>query len=357
MACKQFGKSLGNETRYVFGVIYLTMATIGCIGNVLALWYLKQMSKKNNKQRNNRKKIQRITCSLIVSDSIVCFVCLPLQSVTMFDYNLLLNCVVDGIAAHLTVTTVWSSSLAICFIAYDRFVLLTNYTAYNTIITNRKVVAFIAISWTYANVLPTIKYFYFDMFVPVNAANLIYPVITLSVLYYLLVRSLRRGAHGPSHNVLSLGAENARRRKVVKRCTLLILTYVFCSITVIAFMFMLAVNKKMRLLTTYGVDLFTRFSFLGVTANSCMNPVIYVMRDPQFKIEIRKLFKRYTKIQITTLSNHSEINPVQLNTNIVARSPCIRLSRHINLLYENKPVNTFNGSSNKQIDKTIEIKT
>ena len=41
---------------------------------------------------------------------------------------------------------------------------------------------------------------------------------------------------------------------------------------------------------TYTVHLITRFAFTGLTMNSCMNPVIFVMRDSKFKAALRQSF-------------------------------------------------------------------
>jgi len=297
MGCTRFGKSLDKEVRYTFGSIYMTMFVIGSVGNGLALWFTMTF-----KKRNRRSNIGKVMCSLIVSDAIVSFLCLPLQAARMFDYKILMNCLVDSITYHLTIMTVWSSSLTICFITFDRYVLLTKYTKYDDIITDKRTTIFITISWIYAGIGPITKQYYFDLCSQLHAVNLVYPVVFLSIIYSFIVRSLRRNispAKGLKDDgnqqlqVISFDYENSRRRKVARRATLLILTFVFCSATATTLMFTLALNKKLRFLNGYSLDLFTRFSFLGLTANSCMNPIIYVMRDSQFKKECKKMINKW----------------------------------------------------------------
>ena len=304
------------------------MFVLGSFGNAFACWHMFVV--KNNKQRitprkptkPSQEKALKILVSLIVADSMVCFLCLPLQALRMFHYTWTLSCSLEAVAFYLTIMSVWASSMTICFIAFDRLVLLTKYERYADIITERRIKIFMALCWTLSAIGPVCRFVPgsggFKLFAPLNAVILLLPVVVLPISYYRIVRTfsqIQSKNHGNQQQqqqqqqqteeniqredietcttattaittttrTAKYAGRNSKVEKVSRRCLLLIGNFFCCSITATVFMALLIMNEKSHFLSKYAEDLLTRFSFLGLTMNSCINPVIYVMRDKNFR--------------------------------------------------------------------------
>lgn len=330
----------------------MTKFVFGSFGNTIACWYIFFAKNNNNtsikisrgQKSQTRKASQdnalKILASLLVADSLVCFLCLPLQAFRMFRYQWTLHCNLEAVAFYLTITTVWTSSMTICFIAFDRVILLTKYQYYTSIMNKKTIKVFMVVCWTISAFGPASKFIPGGggnkLFAPLNALNLLLPVIVLPVSCYRVVKTFKQSQsqvtsyenkqRPPNHlNQIAEGMENSTEEtkcqtvfstkptistmptpttttsviaqintksveKVSKRCLLLISNFFCCTIIATSFMVLLIANEKFHFLSNNAEDLLTRFSFLGLTINSCINPVVYVMRDRNFKKTLMNAF-------------------------------------------------------------------
>ena len=77
-----------------------------------------------------------------------------------------------------------------------------------------------------------------------------------------------------------------RNDEVTRRVTLIVAVYSICSSMATVFMLLQNAGKVFG----WNKDLLSRFSFLGLAANSCWNPVIYVVGDRVFRRKLKRLF-------------------------------------------------------------------
>ena len=287
------------------------MCLFGSFGNAIAWWYM--FLRKNKKRRTTKKETHTkglyILSSLLVADTIVCCVSLPIQAVRMLNFDLLVSCAYEAVAFYVNFVTVWASSLSICVIAFERFVLITRFKQYNNIITLRRIRIILPTCWIIVGAGPSSKLIPgggLKLFAPINGFMLLLPVLILPVFYYKIVKTvrqserkvLRREVTGYSrHNHHSNNESTLQRklyfekaRKVSRKCTILFSNFFFCSITCFILMVIVSINTRKKFMKMYTVHLMTRFAFTGLTMNSCMNPVIYVMRDSKFKAALRQSF-------------------------------------------------------------------
>ena len=303
------------------------MALFGSFGNAIAWWYmfLKRTEKRTHRKESYIKGLVLLS-SLLVADTIVCCICLPMQAIRMFSFELILNCKFEVVAFHLNFLTVWASSLSICVIAFERFVVVTRFNQYSNIITFNRIKIILTTCWIISGVGPGAKLIPgggSKIFPPMNACMLALPLLILPFFYFKIVKTvkdsekklLQSDATGCSrHHNLEQHTNNKtsfqkklyskKARKVSRKCTLLISNFFFCSITCFSLMIIVIINTRKNFMGMYTVDLITRFAFTGLTMNSCMNPVIYVMRDSKFKAFLKKSFLGRRQNRVTPIQEN-----------------------------------------------------
>ena len=288
------------------------MCLFGSFGNAITWWYMfmRKTAKRTFKKESYIKGLT-ILSSLLIADTIACCICLPMQAIWIFNYELLVSCTFGGASFYLCFLTVWASSLSICVIAFERFVLITRFQEYNHIITFDRIKIILTTCWLIALVGPGTKFIPGGgptIFAPINACMLALPILTIPFFYYYIVKTVNttekkllqalsasehRSSHTAKNNASTLRQTTQYCRqvkKVSKKCSLLISNFFFCSITCFILTIIVTINTKKKFMETYTVHLITRFAFTGLTMNSCMNPVIFVMRDSKFKAALRQSF-------------------------------------------------------------------
>ena len=313
------------------------MCLFGSFGNAIAWWYmfLRKNEKKTTKKESHIKGLY-ILSSLLVADTIVCCVSLPIQAVRMFNFDLLVSCAYEAVTFYVNFVTVWASSLSICVIAFERFVQITRFKQYNNIITFSRIRIILTVCWLVALVGPAVKFICGPkIFAPMNGSMLAFPVLVIPFFYYHIVKTVKTSErkllqsvlaagcstrnnqhsfhHTPRHisksNVSTLHQKTIcckQAKKVSRKCSLLIINFFFCSITCFILMVIVSINTRKKFMKMYTVHLMTRFAFTGLTMNSCMNPVIYVMRDSKFKAALRQSFFGKRQNRVTPIQN---VNP------------------------------------------------
>lgn len=306
------------------------MCFFGSFGNVIAWWYmlLRKTEKKTSRKESYTKGLS-ILSSLLVADTIVCCVCLPIQTIRMFNYDLLVSCTFEAVSFYLIFLTVWGSSLSICVIAFERFVLITRFKKYDSIITFNRIKIILTVCWLIALVGPGAKFIPGGgpkIFAPINAFMLALPVLVIPFFYYNIVKTVKSSEKkllkgvaeaGCSRNEQRHTSNNAssslqqkklhckQAKKVSRKCLLLISNFFFCSITCFILMIIITINTRRKFMKMYTVHLMTRFAFTGLTMNSCMNPVIYVIRDSKFKAALRQSFFGKRQNRVSPIQNES----------------------------------------------------
>ena len=221
----------------------------------------------------------------------------------------------------------------------SRYILLTDFQNYHAIVTKRRTCCVQGLALFVSTLVPTVRHVNTKWFYPIHFTMCILPDIVLPAMYFLIVRSMHRGrkhlekhVDGESTNQkpmktnstnqkpVEMGSTNQkpvekksikqklvkkisinqkgvkrmstktkisrRNDEVTRRVTLIVAVYSICSIVTTICMLLQVAGKVFG----WDKDLLSRFCFLGLAANSCWNPVIYVVGDRVFRRKLKRLF-------------------------------------------------------------------
>ena len=125
-------------------------------------------------------------------------------------------------------------------------------------------------------------------------------LIALVVFYVLLVRCIKlrakeMNAHRSSNiSGGSMGSEsNHRHVKLAKKVTLLIICYIACLLPTVISLVIRNIYKS-RAVYPVAAQQFSLFSLFTAALNSCLNPIIYAAKYPEFNQRLKVLLRRRT---------------------------------------------------------------
>ena len=126
---------------------------------------------------------------------------------------------------------------------------------------------------------------------------------TIFASYYFILKAVRESQRRITSNTVSNRQEHRRQTRLAKKVLLLILIYM--AVVTLSHVFVtfsvLASTKIIRLSQEMKANMFLA-SVAVVSLNSCVNPVAYSRKDPEFKATSKRLFgrlNRWLNFQIT----------------------------------------------------------
>ena len=129
----------------------------------------------------------------------------------------------------------------------------------------------------------------------VMGAVIISVLIALVVFYVLLVRCFKLRARDINAHRSSIGggddmssAANHRHVKLAKKVTLLIICYIACLLPTVISLVVRNIYKS-RAVYPLAAQQFSLFSFFTAAFNSCLNPIIYAAKYPEFNQRLKVL--------------------------------------------------------------------
>jgi len=266
--------------------MYILMTLVGGFGNVVSLICVYKQSRLEFAS----KKSHKILMSLIFSDTFASLCLCPTLAVSLVDvFSIELLTVLSSVLLLLTA----SSSLSIVLLSFERFLKLTKFQRYDGILTNRRLLILISGCWLGPGFIAGIGYF------SPTAQSICYTILVIGTLVALLVfytriyRFTKRSQVHITANRVNTVRENnntteptepmGRLRRLTRKVMLLILTYFICSLPILftALLLTFISFRSLRVLLHIAVVV-----YLG---NSCVNPIIYVIRDKNFRIQVRNL--------------------------------------------------------------------
>ena len=303
MNCSTRMSSLEPPLTTIFGVMFILTSFIASIANSLVLFVL---WKPGSKITSSTK----ILTSLAVSDLLVGMILSPLTCWQVLSTSLR-DCNIDYIRRYFVVFLTGSSVLTLAMISYDRYTLLTKLTNYNKYITKRKVIAFFVFAWLVPAVIPVLQLKIFGTVAYLVAVTIIFfgPLLVLICSYYFILRVIHRqertlrtydlevGAvsedninKGTSknsfHQIILTERKKRKERKQIalaKSVTVLIICYTLCLMPSNAWMMFHLLNSKYKFLDWKVFHAWYIISTLATQLNSCINPVIYFLKNPEFR--------------------------------------------------------------------------
>ena len=310
MACQTRMSLLHPPLTYVFGVVFIIISLIATIANsvvLVILWMPKRISTSH-----------KVLTSLAVSDALLGLILSPITAWQVIDTASLSNCTVDDIRAYFTVLLVGSSVMTLGVIVYDRYILLTKLTNYNTYMTKKKALILLSIAWLYPALVPILRLLRQQPYVYLAAALsiLVLPLIFLLIGYYNITKavyiqekmlitnqmnpcivSYSDSLSTPSHRyAINFTEENsfrteAKHIKLGKAVAVLLLCY-FCCITPLSLWLVLnIVNSSHNFIEIVDLQILYLCSMVMSQLNSCFNPIIYFYKMPDIRRGFQKLIR------------------------------------------------------------------
>ena len=144
-------------------------------------------------------------------------------------------------------------------------------------------------------------------------------LIALVVFYVLLVRCIKLRARemNAHRSTISGGvdrstATNHRHVKLAKKVTLLIICYITCLLPTVVSLVIRNIYKS-RAVYPLAAQQFSLFSLFTAALNSCLNPIIYAAKYPEFNQRLKVLVgwrstrkpKSNSVLGLTSVDQHS----------------------------------------------------
>ena len=296
----------------IFAVLLSVATVLATACNTLVLIIILRMKKKSISYH--------ILLSLCIADVLIGFVLGPLTITQMLDAELLSNCLAHYIRGHILVLLVGSSLLTLVLVSYDRYLLLTKLSNYNQYITNQKAALLILFSWIFPGLIPIVKQFSMITYVILRIINFTLPLVALATFYFLITKEvIKREREFLQHNKNRFVAGNSSSlTKITSGCSCMSATstaYHFHNISFRNQRKHLSLAKSVTLLITcyfaciFPLNIWMVFELIKLDysikahqifylsavflmqMNSCINPVIYYLKQRDIRKGFWKIFK------------------------------------------------------------------
>ncbi|XP_065671425.1 octopamine receptor beta-1R [Hydra vulgaris] len=299
----------------VFAILFAVPTIAAIICNFIVVIIIIKLKKK--------PVSKYLLLSLSISDLLVGMILGPITLTQVLDISLLSNCTAHFIRGYVMVLLVGSSLLTLAMISYDRYLLLTKLSNYNQYMSKKKGFSLIGFSWFFPGLVPIVRTFSMTLYAVLRIINFTFPMIALGSFYFLLTKKVykreiefrQNNRICPRNDVIQLNTiysnedssaklsvnnlniKNLKKYKhhvkVAKSATLLFTCY---------FAFIFPLNIWMILEFSnfeYHADshrIFYLCAIFLMQVNSCINPLIYYVKQRDIKKGFRQIFK-FTKVQ------------------------------------------------------------
>ncbi|XP_066913108.1 histamine H2 receptor-like [Clytia hemisphaerica] len=288
MTCYDYNGIIHPTFGLVARIVFAISGTTAALGNTFCLIVLWQPSQ--------RSKSNRILTSLAISDCIVGYVCFPLAIWALHDFDIASGraCLAQNANGFMALWMTYTSTCSIVFIAYDRYVFITKFANYNTILTNRKVAIIMVFYWMIMFLFALAGNINIIFYAAIGPTFVIISIVILCTSYYFIWKVVRASgrrisAHEP--NKIISRQEQKRQNKLAKKVLVLIIFYIVCFFP--TFLLSLLVILTRKGYVTMETSAHVYFVTLFITLfNSCLNPFLYVWNDPEFKSACKRLLRK-----------------------------------------------------------------
>ena len=308
----------------VFGAMFIVTSIVATTGNGFALLIIWRPGYKITPST-------KILTSLAVSDLLVGIVSSPLTCWQILNYISLKVCDIDHVRRYFLFFLCVTSGLTLALVSYNRYIYLTKLTNYNKYMTKRKLVALLVLAWLVPALIPLFQFRTFGHYVYLFGVLFCFfgILIVLFSSYCCIFRLIRRNEkklktygvplavvdsdknnkfHGNrknsrdkrKHNNLNDGNGGSRQRALGERkhvalgksAAVLIICFLLCNSPISIWIILFLSNAKHGFLDVKATQVFYVISTWTAQFNSCVNPLIYFLKNPDFRRRAKSLFRR-----------------------------------------------------------------
>ena len=308
-----------SPSTYVYGGCFIMFAIVASLANITALYIL--LTSRTNGMLN---KSTKVLTSLAVSDVLTGLIGFPTSAYQILSDN---SCDKDYVRSLMSLILTGSSNLALALIAFDRYLLLTKFTKYDSLMTNRVLVLLISLCWLYPILTIALRYAPSPYPYLASLVFIFYgPIIFIIVFYFLLVQEIYRSEknlkqHGQRHIItpsviqtpvfsrsprststfaaasIKTPISDAHSKRTEKRhlrtaraVTWLLVCYSLCMAPFNLWIVFNIVNAQYGIMSTKTIQEWYIFGVTVAGWNSCFNPFVYLTKQPNARKRLRHVF-------------------------------------------------------------------
>ena len=297
--------SIPTTGKTIFTIIFGTSALVAALANTFCLIVLWQPS-----QRSTPNTILK---SLAVSDCLVGYICLPLLiwriNVSPNLQDTQMTSWVNFIFGIMIIWILTCSTFSIVFVAFERYIHITKPQRYHDILLKRRVNFIIALFWVVDLPLCVGSVIEIRVYYITSPPYLIITTVILCACYYYIwktVRESQRRIASHSHNVRQ---DRRRQNRLTKKVLMLVLVYLIIFVFSVVYTVCRFLISKQVILVSQELKIYALLvTYFVVTSNSCLNPMIYIWKDPEFKAACKRLLIRMkckTKAPVTASKDNN----------------------------------------------------
>lgn len=275
----------------IYGVLFLLVAITAIIGNVLSiiiLWKPTMTSKSN-----------KILRSLAIADVLVGILSCPLYVYQLLTGNYLSDGIYEDIRHFFTVWLSSTSALSVVLLAIDRYFMMTKLTNYSLYISDNKLLILIVFTWLYPLLILTSCYVSFNVYRYGYILSTMCSTTTICVCYVLIIRELKkrrknillttRTNHWQSFDRKK---SNALEIQLARKVAFLVGCFILCNAPSFIVGTVRAIYQP-TVITSSALQQAYLFAFFSASANSSINPIVYIAKYPEFQRQLKKMLRVY----------------------------------------------------------------
>ena len=280
--------SLAKAPSIVLGITNSLIGIVAAFGNLLALYVF---------YKDHKLHCRSTVCllSLVITDLLVGSLLQPAFTLQLFSKDARSMCGLNAFRRFITAMLMGASMSSIALISYDRYLLLSKASQYNSYMTPRRVALLIFLCWILPGLSPLLNYTFggHGLF---SAVIFVYTFVMLFVIswsYFTIMRIIRRNEDllnrtlkNTNGNTLAASAStNKRRMRAARAIMVVLICFVFSNAPLTCYLAIIAASSiaGSSFIDGWIIDVLYVTTITITLMNSIINPIIYYFRIPNFR--------------------------------------------------------------------------
>ncbi|XP_066912827.1 histamine H2 receptor-like [Clytia hemisphaerica] len=198
---------------------------------------------------------------------------------------------VNFINGFMNIWVLSCSTFSIMLIAFDRYINITKPQNYLAILSKKRVTSIMTLFWLLDLPLCVAAEIDITVYYIATPIYLIGTTMLICVFYYYIWKT----AHDSQRRVESFSSREMksqrRQSNLAKKALTLILVYLVIVMLSMAYSVFTFLTMRKIILVPIESEIYTFWvTMFFVTSNSCLNPLIYIWQDREFKVACKRLF-------------------------------------------------------------------